>query len=181
MKYGTLNSYSEQELVDCCSSSLTSICNSCSGCNGGSSLQALSYVGSFGITFESSYPYKAVQGACKNSSNTNHKIVNASRPFTQVVANNQSLMQSTLNTRPVGIYVDATSWQHYSSGIFSGCTFNSFNHAVVAVGYDTSGNWKVRNSWSTAWGETGYIRIQGSSVANSACGVMGYPWYPNIA
>jgi len=181
MKHGTLNSYSEQELVDCCSSSLTNICSGSSGCNGGSSLQALSYVGSFGITFETSYPYKAVQGACKNSSTTRNKILNASQPFTQVGANNQALLKTTLNTRPVGIYVDATTWQHYSSGIFSGCTFSGFNHAVVAVGYDASGNWKVRNSWSTTWGETGYIRIQGSSAANSACGVMGYPWYPNIA
>jgi len=181
MKHGTLNSYSEQELVDCCSSSLTGICSGSSGCNGGSSLQALNYVGSFGITFESNYTYKAVQGACKNSSTTRNKLLNASRPFTQVVANNQAVLQSTLNARPVGIYVDASSWQHYSTGIFSGCTFSAFNHAVVAVGYDALGNWKVRNSWGTNWGESGYIRIKGSSAANSACGVMGYPWYPNIA
>jgi len=89
-------------------------------------------------------------------------------------------MQSTLNTRPVGIYVDATSWQHYSSGNFSGCTFSSFNHAVVAVGYDASGNWKVRNSWSSTWGMGGYIWILANSTTNGACGVTGYPWYPNM-
>ena len=60
----------------------------------------------------------------------------------------------------------------YKSGIYDGkvagtttpeCSSTSTNHAVVIVGYGTENGvdyWKVRNSWDTWWGESGYIRIK---------------------
>jgi C1A family cysteine protease len=57
----------------------------------------------------------------------------------------------------------------YTSGIFQpeGCPTSSYtaNHAVVIVGYavDATTNisyWKVRNSWGSKWGESGYFRIR---------------------
>ena len=56
----------------------------------------------------------------------------------------------------------------YSSGILTqdgGCACaqpSCIDHAVVLVGYDDTSEpkyWKLRNSWSTSWGEDGYFRI----------------------
>ena len=46
----------------------------------------------------------------------------------------------------------------------------SINHAVQAVGVDdsTGGYWKVRNSWSETWGESGFIRL---AYGQDMCGI----------
>jgi cathepsin L len=178
MKNGTVCDFSEQEIVDCCSSTLSkNVCSVGSGCNGGNSEQALTYVSKSGIAPEIVYPYTAVTGkTCKNTTNTTlrHKVVNASYPVTYVTAGSAIALQTALNTRPIAIYVDATYWSPYVSGIFTGCSSHiSLNHAVVAVGYDAVGNWKVRNSWSATWGEAGYIRL----AAGNSCGILSDPFY----
>jgi hypothetical protein len=52
----------------------------------------------------------------------------------------------------------------YSGGIYNGkCSFSTFNHAVTMIGWGVSNGieyYLVRNSWSTAWGENGNIRIR---------------------
>ncbi|GKT36422.1 dipeptidyl peptidase 1-like [Aduncisulcus paluster] len=56
--------------------------------------------------------------------------------------------------------------------------FYTTNHCVVAVGYGTTDDgqdfWRVRNSWTTDWGEDGYFRI---SRGNDACGIESLPVY----
>ena len=52
----------------------------------------------------------------------------------------------------------------YVSGVYSGCpdyatSVSLINHAVVVVGYDSDGNWIVKNSWGTGWGENGYAVV----------------------
>lgn len=42
------------------------------------------------------------------------------------------------------------------------------NHAVLAVGYDAYGNWIIKNSWGTYWGESGYMRL----APGDTCGVL---------
>jgi len=75
-------------------------------------------------------------------------------------------MNALANIGPVAISVDASSFSDYNSGIFSGCDFNKnidLDHAVVAVGYGTDEKlgdyFIVRNSWTSSWGEEGYIRV----------------------
>jgi cathepsin L len=72
-------------------------------------------------------------------------------------------MKSLITVAPVGalIYAD-NGFQGYSSGIYSGCpssfdeSYGSINHAVIIVGYDTNGNYIIKNSWGTSWGESGF-------------------------
>jgi cathepsin L len=78
---------------------------------------------------------------------------------------------------PIAINVDASTWHAYAGGIFNGCNQASpdINHVVVAVGYgqDSEGNkyWLVRNSWSPAWGEQGYIKLARFDNDEELCGV----------
>jgi C1A family cysteine protease len=64
---------------------------------------------------------------------------------------------------PIVVTVDATAWQMYTSGIITDCDGQQVNHAAMIVGYGTEDGtpyWTIKNSWGTAWGEQGYIRIQ---------------------
>ena len=73
------------------------------------------------------------------------------------------------STGPLSVCVDANSWSTYTGGIMSTCG-TSVDHCVQAVGIDTSaGYWKVRNSWGTSWGESGFIRLEyGSNTCEIA-------------
>merc|ERR1712070_910194 len=79
---------------------------------------------------------------------------------------------SARTSGPVSVTVDAdNSWQLYRSGVLSkSCgIFGQIDHAVIAVGYDTSADtFKIRNSWGASWGEAGYMRID-NSVSNPYC------------
>jgi len=60
--------------------------------------------------------------------------------------------------------LDASIWSTYQSGTMYQCIGSAINHCVQVTGvnYDpvsNSGYYKVRNSWGTDWGESGYIRL----------------------
>lgn len=47
------------------------------------------------------------------------------------------------------------------------------NAMALLVGV-TEGNWKIKNSWGTSWGEGGYIRLS----PGNTCGVCSIGLYP---
>ena len=76
-------------------------------------------------------------------------------------------LADVVRTTPVSICVDAALWDDYTGGVLkaSACSssYLDLDHCVQIVGFDSSGAepyWIVRNSWSTAWGESGFIRLQ---------------------
>jgi len=63
-------------------------------------------------------------------------------------------------TGPAQVFVGASAWHTYISGIMTVCPNNGIDHVVQAVGVDTvAGFWKLRNSWGSNWGEAGHIRV----------------------
>jgi len=58
----------------------------------------------------------------------------------------------------VGVMGSDFGFQHYSSGVYSGCPVDiTINHAVLLYGYDSNGNWLIKNQWGTSWGESGFM------------------------
>ena len=91
------------------------------------------------------------------------------------------LAESVYNNGPHAVYVYANeAFQRYNSGIFDdyACSTSSYNHAVINVGYDkTEGYWLIRNSWSTSWGENGYMKIvRGKNM----CNIEHFAWVPYL-
>ena len=69
------------------------------------------------------------------------------------------------------------------TNIITVCTGNKedqLDHAVLAVGYGTLGKepfWLIKNSWSTYWGNDGYVLM---SRKDNNCGVATTPTYVTI-
>lgn len=178
-----------QELVDCstdCSTdpgSPTPVCDQ--GCDGGwpwAAVQTLVELG--GADSEASYPYTGVDGTCAFSKANvkavakNHTCISGPNSATNVQ------MQTELMTQPLSICMDASEWQFYDSGVFTGdgCSETELDHAIQVVGWGEEKGvfwgktlfWSVRNSWSASWGESGYIRIERGTTASdkNTCGIL---------
>ncbi len=143
---------SEQQLVDCSKKYGNE------GCNGGFNYQGLAYVKDHGIATGADYPYIAKTQGCKTDGGA-FKISSVS------VAKGCPAVLAALDSRPLGVSVDATNWSHYAAGIFSNCK-TSLNHDVFLVGATTD-YWKIKNSWGTTWGENGFIRL----ATGNTCGI----------
>jgi len=138
------------------------------GCKGGSLDTTYNYVKGNGISTESQYPYTGKVGSCSiNGGST------TIRGFRNVYSCEG--LKTAIKMNPVTVSVDALTWQHYSGGIMNNCG-TSLDHAVLAVGYDTAGNWKVKNQWSSSWGEKGYIRL----APGNTCGICQQATYPYL-
>jgi C1A family cysteine protease len=160
---GTEYILSPQQITSCDTTSY--------GCNGGWTENAYKYAEG-GLELDSSYPYTSgtagVTGTCKSSSS---KYVVKTTGYTTVssTAAGESKMASYVSsTGPLSVCVDAETWSSYTGGIMSVCG-KSVDHCVQAVGINTSGGyWKVRNSWGTTWGESGFIRL---SYGSNTCAI----------
>lgn len=171
---GELYVLSQQQIVSCTPNPKQ--CGGTGGCGGNIAEQAFDYVAGngVGITQEWSWGYTSYfgeSGTCKPTI-PSPVYVNITG-YTRVGPESQDdTLDALAHVGPLAISVDASAWPEYEGGIFQGCPYAaniSMDHAVQLVGYghDDSLNmdyWIVRNSWSPAWGEEGYIRLQRTAV-----------------
>ncbi|KAL0849602.1 hypothetical protein ABMA28_013861 [Loxostege sticticalis] len=165
MKHNQLVDLSPQQLVDCSRSN--------HGCHGGWMSAAILDTAEFGgLMSWQSYPYMASQGMCRANAGQITAQVTGCRNF--AVASEEDLKQTLAQVGPLSIALAASSWNHYTGGIYdaSMCDQN-IDHAVLLVGYGTENGkpyWTIKNSWGSQWGESGYIRI---SRNQNTCNLMG--------
>jgi len=130
IKTGTLQSYSEQQLVDC-SGSYGNM-----GCNGGLMDSAFRYIESHELELESAYPYTARDGTCKYVSSKGQGKV---RSYHDVQQGSPSQLKAAIAQQPVAIAIEAdqAAFQYYTSGVITSGCGQQLDHGVLAVGYGT--------------------------------------------
>ncbi|GMF14132.1 unnamed protein product [Phytophthora lilii] len=155
----SLTKYSEQQLVSCDSQNW--------GCNGGAPVYAFEYVQ---LCTEDSYPYTSDIGYANSCSTSCNAQDTGIKGYSHLSGEDELL--SAINEHPVVVAVASGNnvWKQYTGGVVASCDSSDLDHAVVAVGYDSS-SIKIRNSWGTYWGEDGYIRLARSSSSEVTCGV----------
>jgi C1A family cysteine protease len=99
----------------------------------------------------------------------------------------ETLKRALAAIGPLAIAVNSQheSFYYYSEGVYSDpeCTDRA-DHAVLLVGYGTDNStsppkdyWLIKNSWSTDWGEAGYLRLERGT---NRCRILDYVAYPVV-
>jgi C1A family cysteine protease len=120
-----------------------------------------------GAVLEFDFPYTANEIPVWNNPEYNHpykiKKWSYNSFYTMSVATSRSMKKAIYKHGSVAaaVYADNT-FIRYKGGIYKGVkNSEQINHAVMLVGWDDlQGVWILKNSWSTDWGENGYMRIK---------------------
>jgi C1A family cysteine protease len=186
VKTGVLQSFSEQQLVDCDNHSNG---GKDFGCNGGLMDNAFTWISkNGGLCSEADYPYVSgttkKAGTCQKTCSLVGKSDVAS--FVDVPPSSDEKMMAALSKQPVSIAIEADQkdFQLYKSGVFTGICGTNLDHGVLTVGYGTLGGedyYIVKNSWSASWGQDGYILLGRGAKYNNGdgqCGMLLQGSYP---
>jgi hypothetical protein len=180
IKHGNLVSLSEQSLVDC------SWGYGNNGCDGGESERSYKWIMKNGcIPTEFTYgQYLMQDGLC----HVDQAVcgVRISNWYNTPQGDVQALVQAVYEHGPISIAIDAShlSFSFYSHGVYfepqCGNTPDDLDHQVLAVGYgslDGTPYILVKNSWSTHWGNAGYILM---SQKDNNCGIATDASYADV-
>nr|NP_001265958.1 Digestive cysteine proteinase 2 precursor [Salmo salar]ACI69888.1 Digestive cysteine proteinase 2 precursor [Salmo salar] len=184
LKYGKMKLFSEQQLVDCDRQNIDQ------GCNGGFPVAAFEYIREFGLLTEEEYPYSAHSNQCRFKPDENgHLNSTKVTGYTVIEMNENALTEAIYKRGPISVAIDASSsdFQFYHSGVYQnpscGSAVSELDHAVLAVGFGVDKVHKtpyyiVKNSWSSGWGDHGYIKMIRNGKNN--CGIATFATYPNL-
>lgn len=136
----------------------------------GATADAFMYLGLYNAETENKYPYRSgydgyVPPCAYDASSATAVSVSS---YSYVAPKSVPVMKGFLSTQPLAVSVDSDSpdFKSYASGIFDSSTCGTqLNHNVLVVGWGTDAAsgldyWLVKNSWSSNWGDQGYIKIQ---------------------
>lgn len=181
LKTGSLQVLSQQMLIDC------SWGFGNNACDGGEEWRAYEWIMKHGgiATTETYGAYMGMNGFCHLNSS---QLVAPIQSYTNVTSGDaEALKLALFKNGPTAVSIDAAhrSFVFYSHGVYyepaCGNTPDDLDHAVLAVGYGTLQGepyWLVKNSWSTYWGNDGYILM---SMKDNNCGVATDATYVTLA
>ncbi|CAH0753422.1 unnamed protein product [Bemisia tabaci] len=152
------------------------------GCDGGEDYRAYKWIQKHGgLPTEEDYPYLGADGFCHVN---NSRLFGGISGYVNVTVNDEKALKVALFKKgPISISIDASprTFTFFSNGIYDDpdCKngVDELDHSVLLVGYGSLNGkeyWLVKNSWSTYWGNDGYILI---SPVNNICGVTTAPTY----
>lgn len=111
----------------------------------------------------------------------------ATKPCTSGACEDQDLdaLAAALEETPVSICVNAGAWNDYTGGVMTSAACGPMgaeyqDHCVMATGFNVTAPtpyWIVRNSWSSTWGEQGYIYLE---MAKNTCGLADDATIPEV-
>ncbi len=116
-------------------------------------------------------------GSCKYNANN---VVARISGFKSISSEAQ-LVDAIANGNLVNVAMAVSNkFQLYNGGVYSSTAAEDrakLNHAVAAVGFDSSANGYilVKNSWGVRWGENGFFRVQYGKKALGIGSVGAYP------
>ena len=176
-----LQTFSEQQLMDCSGSAGNH------GCNGGMAYRAYEYLeDEGGIMTEDDYPYTARDGHSCQADPSKYVAAISSHVMVPSHGSHAILRDAVADVGPVAVSIDASksSFNFYSGGVYDepSCSTTSHDHAVLVVGYGTEDGkdyWLVKNSWGPEWGESGYIKMTRSDNTDQ-CAIASIPVYPVV-
>ena len=154
--YGSSYNYSEEYLLDCNTYGYS--------CNGGYFSAHNNHKSPYGARYESCYPYVGVKGTCYSSScpyvrriSSWYYVGGSSSVPTTTSIKNAIMAKGAV---AAAVYADYY-FQAYTGGTFTRNASGSVNHAIMLVGWDDArGAWRLKNSWGTSWGESGFMWIK---------------------
>jgi len=120
-----------------------------------------------GLDTEASYPTNGTKGPCRFNPNTIGGTVSHVVNYTG--GDEDIIAAMVYQTGPAVVYVDASSWEEYTTGIVT-TPCGTIDHAVMIVGFGVQNDkkyWIAQNTWGSSWGINGYIYIARGS--NSCC------------
>ncbi|CAF1408699.1 unnamed protein product, partial [Didymodactylos carnosus] len=190
-KTAKLVSLSPQEITDCSQSYQLQYYgqeSGAGGCGGGGFVPSIQYLNSNGGRQArwNDYPYVGDQQGCRASA-VSRQTIGANIKYTAVKEGDEAALLQAVTRGPVFLAINANTqtFMSYASGVINlsaqDCPNSpySLDHAVTLVGYGYDSTtklnyWKVKNSWSTSWGEGGYFRI--ARGTKNVCGVASGAW-----
>jgi len=177
VKTGKLLSLSEQQLVDCAWTEGNS------ACDGGEASGALQWImDNGGIALEQTYRYIMLDHFCNTEDRSSGVQI---KGYVNVTSGDEDALTDAISQQPVAIAIDAShpSFTFYSEGVYNEpkCLngVDDLDHEVLAVGFGTEDGqdyYLVKNSWSTYWGDEGFIKMSRNN--KNQCGIATAANYP---
>jgi hypothetical protein len=144
---------SEQHVLNCAPGS---------GCDGGSLIEALTFLRDEGTVAESAVPYDAANRPCTDPGGTRYTIAG----LHYVEGTYTHLKGALIGSGPLVVVARVEQdFFSYSSGVLPYTLVSGSGPgtlvALLLVGYsEPGGYWILKNSWGTWWGEEGFVRIE---------------------